>query len=47
MRIHKRIIINQEEMEKVLFYRILVEGAKCLIEQYNLYKSKEIEFEFN
>ena len=47
MRIHKRIIINQEEMEKVLFYRILVEGAKYLIEQYNLYKSKEIEFEFN
>ena len=47
MRIHKRIIVNQEEMEKDLFYRILVEGAKYLIEQYNFYKSKEIEFEFN
>lgn len=47
MRIHKRIIVNQEEMEKVLFYRILVEGAKYLIEKYNFYKSKEIEFEFN
>lgn len=46
MRIHKQIIVDLEKMKEVLRDDDLVERAQYLIEDYNSYKSTEIEFTF-
>ena len=47
MRIHKEIIVEIEKMKEVLRYDDLVERVLALIEDYNTYKSTEIEFTFS
>lgn len=46
MRIHKEIIVEIEKMKEVL-RDDLVERVLALIEDYNTYKSTEIEFTFS
>ena len=47
MRIHKQIIVDLEKMKEVLRDVDLVERAQYLIEDYNTYKSTDIEFTFS
>lgn len=47
MRIHKRIIVNQEEMEKVLPCEELIRKATKLIEEYNNDKALQISYGFS
>lgn len=47
MRVHKEIIIDLEKMKEVLKHGDLIERSKYLIEDYNTYKSTEIEFTFS
>jgi hypothetical protein len=47
MRIHKEIIVEIEKMKEVLRDDDLVERVLALIEDYNTYKSTEIEFTFS
>lgn len=47
MRVHKEIIVDIEKIKGVLKHYDLVERALALIEDYNTYKSKDIEFTFS
>lgn len=47
MRIHKQIIVDIEKIKGVLKHDDLIERAQYLIEDYNTYKSTDIEFTFS
>lgn len=47
MRIHKEIIVDIEKIKGVLKHGALIERAQYLIEDYNTYKSTDIEFTFS
>ena len=46
MRIHKEIIVKQEEIEKAIVHKDLINRAKYSIEQYNERKKKSICFSY-
>lgn len=47
MKVHKEIIVDMKKMKEILKDDGLVERAQYLIEDYNTYKSTEIEFTFS
>ena len=47
MRVHKEIIVGIEKIKGALKHDDLIERAQYLIEDYNTYKSTDIEFTFS
>jgi len=47
MKLHKKIKVDLEKIKDVLKHGDLIERAQYLIEDYNTYKSTDIEFTFS